>query len=350
MTVQFIENSNKRIKPSTPPAFGTNFTNYMFQMDHDPEKGWHNAQIKPYSSFEMEPSALCLHYGQTIFEGLKVVKINGDRVLFRADANFKRLNESARRMCMPEVDCDFVLKALVELIKKEGDDWFYDEVANSSIYIRPFIIATEAIIGARPSKKYRFMIIMTPMVAYFASDQVKLITETHYMRVAANGTGEAKNGGNYGGSFYATGLANKKNYEQILWLDPLEQRYVEEAGMMNAFFVVDNKIITPEMTGSILKGITRDSVITIAPDLGYEVIEKRVDINEMVEMFKKGRLTEAFASGTAASIQPLDVLSHNGFEMKFEYDENSVCNQIAKRLNDIKAGNVEDKYNYIMRF
>lgn len=348
-TIKFTKHPNKRKRPDTPPIFGTVFTNYMFQMKYNDKEGWHDPEIKPYESLALDPSALCLHYGQTIFEGMKVIKVNGKRVLFRPDENFKRLNKSAQRMCIPEIDPDFALEALVELIKAEDDEWFYEN-DNSSIYIRPFIIATESVIGAKISKEYLFMIIMTPMTTYFTSDKVKLTTETHFMRVAANGTGEAKNGGNYGGAFYATDLANDKGYEQILWLDPLEQKYVEEAGMMNVFFVVNDKIITPMLNGSILKGITRDSVINVAPDLGYEVEEKRVDINELIELYKNGELTEAFASGTAASIQPLDIVNHKGFEMKFSYDESSACNRIYKYLDDLKNGTITDTHDYVITF
>ncbi|MDF9866726.1 branched-chain amino acid aminotransferase [Bacilli bacterium PM5-3] len=348
-TIKFIENKNKRKKADTPPAFGTTFTNYMFEMKYNNQDGWHNATIKPYEAFTIEPSALCFHYGQTIFEGLKVLKTNNKRILFRADANLKRLNDSAKRMCMPEIDVDFVLKALVELIKKEEDNWFYDNI-DSYLYIRPFMIASEAIIGARQSKEYIFMIIMSPMSTYFTSDKVKLTTETHYMRVPTNGTGEVKNGGNYGGAFYATANANKNGYNQVLWLDPHEQKYIEEAGMMNVFFIVDNKIITPNTSGSILKGITRDSVINIAPELGYEVEEKKIDIDNLVELYKQGRVLEAFATGTAASIQPLDIINHNGFEMEFIYDENSVSTKVYDYLENIKKGLIKDKFNYIIEF
>ncbi|MDL2212169.1 aminotransferase class IV, partial [Erysipelotrichaceae bacterium OttesenSCG-928-M19] len=234
--IKFKENHNKKYKPKTPPPFGTVFGNYMFEMTYDKKNGWHNPEIKPYEGITLDPSTLCLHYGQTIFEGMKVIKVDDKRVLFRPKENFKRLNKSAKRMCMPEIDIDFALKALIELIKAENDEWFYND-NNSSVYIRPFMIATEAIIGAHISNEYKFYIILTPMSNYFSSKQVKLITETKYMRVAAKGTGEAKNGGNYGSSFYATKIANEKGYEQILWLDPLEQKYIEEAGMMNIFFV-----------------------------------------------------------------------------------------------------------------
>lgn len=348
-SIKIIKNNNPNSKPETPPAFGSVFTNYMFEMTYNEGLGWHDPVIKPFDNFEISPAALCLHYGQTIFEGLKVIKRNGKRVLFRADANYKRMNVSAHRMCMATIDVDFCIEATKMLIEQENDEWFYD-YPNSSVYIRPFMFATHPSVNVVESPEYKFIIILSPMTAYFSDNKVQLMTETNYMRVPANGTGEIKNGGNYGGAFIASSQAYKKGFSQVLWLDSKEQKYVEEAGMMNVFFVKDNKLITPPTEGSILKGITRDSIIKIAPDLGYQVEECQIDINDIIKWHKDGSLTEAFASGTAASIQPLDLLVHNGYEMKFNYDDNSICNKIYNHLEDIKNGTVEDIHNFTITF
>lgn len=347
--IEFYKTKNFKKKPDTPPAFGSVFTNYMFEMTYTAGIGWHDPVIKPFSNIEISPAALCLHYGQTIFEGLKAIKRNDKTVLFRADANYKRMNNSANRMCMPNIDVDFCIEATKMLISKEEDAWFYDH-PTSSVYIRPFMFATHPSVNVIESPEYKFFIILSPMTAYFSDNKVQLITETNYMRVPANGTGEIKNGGNYGGAFIASSQAAKKGFSQVLWLDSKEQKYVEEAGMMNVFFIKDNKLITPPTQGSILKGITRDSVIKIAPDLGYEVEECNIDINDIVKWHKEGIITEAFASGTAASIQPLDLLVHDGIEMRFSYDDNSACNRIFNHLEAIKDGSITDKYNFTIRF
>lgn len=351
--IKFEECCNKRYKPEEAPSFGSVCTNYMFTMKFKEGKGWYDPKIEPYRKLELSPSALCLHYGQTIFEGMKVSKINNKRVMFRPEENFKRLNSSADRMVMPQVDVDFMVNATKMLIEKENDEWFYDNEGNSTLYIRPMMIATEEVIGARPSKEYLLLVIMSPMVnSYFESSNagVSLKTETNHMRVAANGTGEAKNGGNYGGSFKATKEASEKGYSHVLWLDPKEQKYIEEAGVMNVFFVVDNKLITPKPNGSILRGITRDSLINLAKELNYEVEETNIAISDLVELYKNGKVSEAFSTGTAASIQQLCSITHEDFTMKFEYNENSFSSKMFKYLDDLKKLKINDKYNYIFSF
>lgn len=348
MEITFIENTQLRQRPLDPPLFGTVCTNYMFEMDYTQDKGWHNATIKPYAPITMEPSAMCLHYGQTIFEGAKAILCDDQVVLFRIDANYQRFNLSAMRMMMPTIDVDFAVNATIELLKKDTG-WFYEQ-PSSSIYIRPFMFACESTINAHASSMYKFMIIMSPVASYFAGTKVRLITENHYMRVAKQGTGEAKCGGNYASSFAATALAKEKGFTQVLWLDPIEKKYVEEAGMMNVFFVVDGKIITPITDGSILKGITRDSIIKIAPDLGYEISQERIDISDVVSWYHAGRLTEMFASGTAASVQSIHALVHKECEMVFEVSDESIAHKIACHLDGIKRGLVEDKHHFITRF
>ncbi len=351
--IRFEECECKRCKPEEYPSFGSVCTNYMFSMKYKEGQGWYEPKIEPYRNLDLSPTALCLHYGQTIFEGMKVSKINDKRVLFRPEENFKRFNRSAKRMVMPEVDVDFMIKATQMLIEKENDEWFYDNEGKSSLYIRPFMIATEPVIGARPSNEYLLIIMMCPNVnSYFESSSagVSLKTETNHMRVAAKGTGEAKNGGNYGGAFQATKNANKDGYSHVLWLDPHEQKYIEEAGVMNVFFVVDNKLITPQLNGSILKGITRDSVINLAKELDYEVEEKRISIDDILTWYHEGKVSEAFSTGTAASIQQLSSITHNDQEMSFNYNNNSFSTRMFKYLDGLKQLKIEDKYNYIYSF
>ncbi|WP_423363291.1 branched-chain amino acid aminotransferase [Mycoplasma sp. P36-A1] len=347
MNIQFIENTNKRTRPKQHPKFGEVFTNYMFEAKYDRDQGgWISATVKPFQEFSMSPAALCLHYGQTIFEGMKCYKYNNRRVLFRPDRNIARFNKSAIRMGMPTIDEKLFMNGLTELIKAEQDEFFYPELENC-YYIRPFMFANQAILGANESSTYTFLIILSPMQSYY-SGEVSLITEKFYSRVAFNGTGEAKNGGNYGASFYPTAKAEEKGYTQVLWLDPREHKYIEEAGTMNVFFVVDNKVVTPKANGSILQGVTRASVLEIAPELGYESEEQVMSIDDLVEKYKDGRVSEAFSAGTAASIQPITSITHNDFKMEFKYDDNSACNKIFNYLDSVRKGTIEDKYGYIV--
>lgn len=347
MKIEFVENKNKKTRPEKHPAFGNVFTNYMFEAKYDESKGgWYYACVKPFENFMMSPAALCLHYGQTIFEGMKAYKYGDSRrVLFRPDQNIARFNRSAKRMAMPEMDEKLFLEGLTQLIAAEEDEFFYPELENC-LYVRPFMFADQAQLGAHESSTYTFMIIMCPMQSYY-SGEVSLVTESYYSRVAHNGTGEAKNGGNYGASFYPTALANQNGYTQVLWLDPLKKQNIEEAGTMNVFFVVDDQIVTPKCNGSILQGITRDSVLKVASDLGYQASEQVMPIDELVEKYQEGRVSEAFSSGTAASIQPIDSITHDGYKMEFKNDDSCVANKVFNYLEDLRKGKVEDKYNFV---
>ncbi|NNK97042.1 MAG: branched-chain amino acid aminotransferase, partial [Desulfobacterales bacterium] len=282
-------------------GFGTYFTDYMFNMDYNPEKGWHNPRIDPYGPFELDPSTMVLHYGQAIFEGLKAYKTDSGGIqLFRPKDNLKRLNKSGHMLCMPEIDENFILEALLKLLSIEKG-WVPGE-PGTSLYIRPTIIATDPYIGLRSSHTYRFFIILSPVGAYYPEgfDPVKIWVTTDYVRAVRGGVGTAKTAGNYAASLYATELAHKDGYTQVMWLDGVELTYVEEVGSMNIFFIIGDDLITPELNRSILSGITRDSVIKLAASWGVNVVERKISINEIYDAHDQGTLKEVFGSGTAA--------------------------------------------------
>jgi len=292
-------------------GFGEIFTDHMLLIDYDRDNGWHNARIEAYGSLRLDPAAACLHYGQEIFEGLKAYYgKDGGIYLFRAVDNFKRLNHSARRVCMPEVDVDFTMEALKKLILID-QEWI-PKTHGTSLYIRPTMIATEPFLSVKPASKYLFYIIIGPVGSYYAEglNPVKIYVEDKYIRAAAGGTGDTKTAGNYANSLLAAQEAKEKGFTQVLWLDGCEKRWVEEVGTMNMFFVIDDEIITAPLTGSILAGITRDSVIRIVKDWGLTVKEGLISIDEVVAAATSGRLKEAFGTGTAAVISPVGQITY----------------------------------------
>ncbi|MFW6080903.1 MAG: branched-chain amino acid aminotransferase, partial [Desulfosalsimonas sp.] len=258
-------------------AFGTLFTDHMFNMDYDPDNGWHNPRIEPYGPFPMDPSTMVLHYGQSIFEGLKAFKTPENRIqLFRPEDNFSRFNRSAERMCIPVLDENFALEAAKKLVKLERR--WVPSAPGTSLYIRPTIIAMDPFLGVRASYTYRFFIILSPVGAYYKEgfNPVKIWVTEKYVRAVPGGVGEVKTAGNYAASLYAGEEAHNKGYTQVLWLDGVERKYVEEVGSMNIFFVIDDEIITPELSGSILSGITRNAVIELSRKWGHPVKERRI--------------------------------------------------------------------------
>ena len=292
-------------------GFGEIFTDHMLLIDYDRDNGWHNARIEAYGSLRLDPAAACLHYGQEIFEGLKAYYgKDGGIYLFRAVDNFKRLNHSARRVCMPEVDVDFAMEALKKLILVD-QEWI-PKTHGTSLYIRPTMIATEPFLSVKPASKYLFYIIIGPVGSYYAEglNPVKIYVEDKYIRAAAGGTGDTKTAGNYANSLLAAQEAKEKGFTQVLWLDGCEKRWVEEVGTMNMFFVIDDEIITAPLTGSILAGITRDSVIRIVKEWGLKVKEGLISIDEVVAAATSGRLKEAFGTGTAAVISPVGQITY----------------------------------------
>ena len=330
-------------------GFGTIFTDHMFNMDYSPEKGWHNPRIEPYGPLDMDPSIMVLHYGQGVFEGLKAYRTeSGDVQLFRPAQNFKRMNRSSKIICIPEIDESFALEALKQLITVEKD--WVPSVLGTSLYIRPTIIATDPYIGVRASFTYRFFIIMSPVGAYYAEgfNPVKILVTKEHVRAVRGGVGEAKTPGNYAASLYAGEKAHKEGYTQVLWLDGVEQKYIEEVGAMNIFFLIDDELITPMLSGSILPGITRDSVIALAKSWDVKVSERRISIDEVMAANETGKLKEIFGSGTAAVISPVGELKYG--EQVIQIGDGSVgpmANKLFNYLQDIQYGNAKDLFEWI---
>ncbi len=301
--------------PKTKPAdqsklgFGAHFTDHMFIMNYDEGEGWHNARIVPYAPLQIDPAAMILHYGQEVFEGMKAYRAkDGHIYLFRPQENFKRLNVSNDRLCIPPVDEAFSLKALVKLIQIEKD-WI-PSLEGTSLYIRPFIIALDAHLGVHPAQHYAFIIILSPVGAYYPEglNPVKIYVETKYVRAVRGGMGFTKTGGNYAASLKAQDEAEGQHYTQVLWLDGVERKYIEEVGTMNVFFKINGEVVTPALQGSILPGITRKSAIELLKHWGTPVTERRLSIDELAAAFDSGKLEEAFGTGTAAVISPIGEL------------------------------------------
>lgn len=317
-------------------GFGQIFTDHMFLMEYSAEKGWHDPAILPYGPISMAPSAMCLHYGQEIFEGLKAYRCCDGKIrLFRPEMNFKRLNSSNQRMVIPALDEAFCLKALRELVALEKD-WVPHKVG-TSLYIRPFIIATDPCLGVRPGEEYKFMIILSPSGAYYATglEPVSIYVEDSFVRAVRGGIGMVKAGANYAISLLAQQKAHDEGYSQVLWLDGVERRYIEEVGAMNIFFKIGDEIVTPALTGSILPGITRDSALELCRSWGMKVSERRVSIDELVEAHGKGELKECFGTGTAAVISPVGKLR---FKDKVMDINGGHIGEVSQRLYDTLTG------------
>ena len=297
--------------PGQPLGFGKIFTDHMFVMDYTEGKGWHDARIVPYGNLSLAPSAMVFHYGQEMFEGLKAYKgEDGQVYLFRPDMNAKRANSSNRRLVIPELpEQDFVdaVKAVVDVDR----DWIPTD-PGTSLYIRPFIIATDEFLGVAPSKTYLFIIILSPSGAYYESglEPVGIWIEDEYVRAVKGGMGFTKTGGNYAASLIAQVKAHDDGYSQVLWLDGVERKYIEEVGAMNIMFKINGKVVTPMLNGSILPGVTRDSIIRVCKDWGYEVEERRISVDELVAAAKDGTLEEVWGTGTAAVVSPVNKLRY----------------------------------------
>ncbi len=301
----------KRPEDLSQLGFGEIFSDHMFLMDYDKNKGWFNPRITPYAPISLDPAAMGIHYGQEIFEGLKAYRDKqGGICLFRPRDNFERFNRSARRMCMPEMDIDAILAAMKKLILLDKD-WIPNN-RGTALYIRPTMLATEPHLGVRPAYNYLFFIIIGPVGAYYKEglNPVKIYVEDKFVRAAKGGTGEAKTAGNYAASLLAAEHAKEKGFTQVLWLDAVEHRYVEEVGTMNMFFVINNTVITAPLQGSVLAGVTRDAVMQLVKDWGLPFKEKALTIADIIDSVKKGTLTEAFGTGTAAVISPVGQITY----------------------------------------
>lgn len=351
-TVQRTTAPKQKPNPDTL-RFGKQFTDHMFMMDWSTEKGWHDGRIIPYGPIALDPAASVLHYSQQMFEGLKAYKTEDGRILlFRPDMNAKRTNATNERMCIPELPEDLFIEAVKAIVDMERD-WI-PEKFGTSLYIRPFIFADEAFLGVHAAHHYKFCIILSPVGPYYESSDGGLtansiFVEQHYVRAVPGGTGYAKVGGNYAGSLKAQEKAAEKGCEQVLWLDSIEHDYVEEIGTSNAFFVIDNEIITAPLAGTILPGITRNSVLALLRKWGMNVSERRLKISDVIKAGEEGRLQEVFATGTAAVISPVGKLV---FEDKsFTVGDGGVgelANKLYTTLYGIQTGKVEDDMGWTL--
>lgn len=325
--------------------FGTVFSDHMFEADFKDGK-WSKGVIRPLENLSFHPAMVALHYGQSIFEGMKAFKnVDGEPVLFRPELHAQRLNKSAARLCMPDFpEQDFVdaLKVLIDIDKK----WLSD-VEGSSLYIRPFMYASESFLGVRAATEYKLLIFTMPVNKYY-SHPVSLIAEEKYVRAAQGGVGEAKASGNYAASLLPAKLAKEKGYDQALWLDGKEFKYIQEVGTMNIFFVLDGVVVTPATDGAILKGITRKTLIEICKDMDIPVEERKISIDELIEAGQAGKIEEVFGAGTAAVVSHVNRMKLKEYEFNFEIKEDSISKKLKKQLANIRTGKVEDKFNWVV--
>jgi len=352
MELSITRSENLRPKPDDAKlGFGTLFTDHMLNMDYSLEGGWHAARIEPYGSIEMDPATMFLHYGQGVFEGLKAYRTDSGQIqLFRPQENFKRLNRSCRRLCIPEVDEDFALESLKQLIALEKG--WVPGAPETSLYIRPTIVAMDPFLGVRASHTYRYFIILSPVGAYYPEgfNPVKILVTSDLVRAVRGGVGEAKTPGNYAASLLAGEQAHAAGYTQVLWLDGVEQKYLEEVGSMNIFFVIDDEIVTPQLNGSILPGVTRKSVIELAKHWNEKVSERKVSIDELFEAHASGRLKEVFGSGTAAVISPVGQIKYGDQVITINANRTGpVAQKYYTAITDIQYGRAEDPLKWVVK-
>ena len=337
-TIRIEKTRNPKERPGqdNPLVFGTIFTDHMFEVDYEEGRGWYDPRIVPYHPLCLDPSAMVFHYGQTMFEGLKAYKAEDGRILlFRPDKNIERANRSNRRLCIPEIPEELFLEALKELVKLEAD-WIPTK-PGTSLYIRPFVIATDPFLGVRPSNTYKFMIILSPVGAYYASglNPVKIWIEDEYVRAVRGVIGEAKTGGNYAASLASQVKAHDEGYSQVLWLDGIHRKYIEEVGAMNIFFKINGTVITPALNGSILPGVTRDYVVALCKEWGVPVEERQISVDEIIEAARAGAMEECFGTGTAAVVSPVG-------ELRFEEEHMEISGgrigELTQKIYDTITG------------
>ncbi len=327
--------------------FGKYFTDHMLEADYENGE-WKNIEIKPYQPLLLSPSLAALHYGQAIFEGIKAYKDSEDNAyIFRPQDNYKRFNASAERMQMPTVPEDLFMEGMRQLIELDKN-WIPNK-KDHSLYIRPFMFSSDELLGVRPSDTYKFMIILSPTGPYY-STPMRIYVEEKYVRAVPGGVGYAKAAGNYGAAMFATAEAKKKGYDQVLWMDAVEHKYVQECGTMNVFFIIGNTAITPDLEqGTILDGVTRQSAITLLKEMGFTVEERPLSIQDIIDAYKAGVLYEVFGTGTAATISLIKELRYKDFDMKFDVDNWKTAPTIKKWLTDIREGRREDKYHWMQK-
>ncbi len=330
-------------------GFGKIFTDHMFVMDYSEQKGWHNPVIQPVENLSLHPATMFFHYGQGIFEGLKAFKTaDGEPVIFRPEDHIKRFNNSAKRLCIPEVDPEVMLNALVELVSLEKA-WI-PEKKGESMYIRPFAFGLDPFLGVRPASQYKLIILLSPVGAYYAEGfkPVKILVQNDFVRAVKKGMGECKYPGNYAASLLAQEKAHEKGFTQVLWLDGVEQKYIEEVGTMNIFIRFKDEVVTPELSGSILPGMTRDSVLRILKDWGMNATERLISIDEVISEYNKGNVTEIFGTGTAAVISSVSLLNYKDKDLSFGNGEpGELAVKLFDEITSIQYGEKEDKYGWL---
>jgi branched-chain amino acid aminotransferase len=327
--------------------FGKYFTDHMLEVDYE-DGEWKTPEIKPYQPMLMEPSLAAIHYGQAIFEGIKAYKNpDGEPLIFRPEDNFNRFNISAQRMQMPIVPEEIFMVGMKLLVKMDSS-WIPSQ-PDHSLYIRPFMFSTDEMIGVKPSEKYKFMIILSPTGPYYSAP-MRIYVEEQYVRAVQGGAGYAKAAGNYGAAMFATAEAKNKGYDQVLWTDAFEHKYVQECGTMNVFFIIGNTAITPGLEqGTILAGVTRDSVIQILKDMGLKVEERALSIDEVIKAYKEGQLTEVFGTGTAATISLIKELRYKDYVMEFDVNNWDTAPEIKNRLDGIRYGKQDDSHGWMVK-
>ncbi len=345
----------KRTEPVKLPeklGFGQLFTDHVFEMDYNPEMGWHNPVIKPLENLSLHPATEFIHYGQAIFEGLKAFKTTGDKnvVLFRPEDHFKRFNNSARRLCIPEVDVDYMVEALKELVAAEKD-WI-PEKKGEALYVRPFTMGIDPFLGVKPSGVYKLVIMLSPVGAYYPEGfkPVKILVQDDYVRAVRKGIGECKTPANYAASLLAAEEAHKKGFTQVLWLDGVEQKYIEEVGTMNIFIRLKDEVVTPELNGSILPGVTRRSVLQILKDWGVNAVERKISIDEVIKAHEEGNLLGVFGTGTAAIISSVGWLTYKDKNLTINNGEpDDLALKLFNELTSIHYGEKEDTHGWLVK-
>ncbi len=353
ITIRELPPEKRKAKPADESklGFGKCFTDHMFTLKYDTATGWHDALIGPYQPLSLDPTAMCLHYGQEIFEGLKAYRGQGGAIyLFRPEENIRRMNASAERLCMPPVDPALFLDALKALVRVEKD-WI-PHSRGASLYIRPTMIATEPALGVHPAGEYLFFIVVGPVGAYYAEGfaPTKIFVSEDYVRAVRGGMGNCKAAGNYAASLYASRIASDMGYTQVLWLDAIERKYAEEVGTSNIFFVIGDELVTPPLAGSILPGVTRNSVLQIARHWGCRVAERPVAIADVIEAAASGDLKEAFASGTAAIVSPIGQIYYRGKEHVINGGKTgALTERLYNEILQIQYGEKDDPFGWRMR-
>ena len=348
MDIRIEKTTSPKAKPQGPLGFGKIFTDHMFMMDYTEGQGWHDARIVPFQDISISPAAVVLHYGQEMFEGMKAYRgENGETYLFRPEMNARRANASNRRLCIPEIPEEIFVEA-VKAVVKVDEDWIPTE-PGTSLYIRPFVIATEPFLGVAPSSSFLFMVILSPSGAYYESGLAPtgIWIEDEFVRAVRGGMGFAKTGGNYAASLIAQVKAHDDGYSQVLWLDGVERKYIEEVGAMNIFFKIDGTIVTPKLNGSILPGITRDSVLTLCRHWGLPTEERLVSVDELIEAQHAGKLEETFGSGTAAVISPVGKLRYMDEVMEIGGGQiGPISQKLYDTVTGIQLGKLDDPFGW----